>query len=762
MKLPYRAGVVPPRAGCFQDRALARELVTVLASGDTAVLTAEEQTHTSVLAGLGGVGKTQLAIDYAEHAWSSGAVELLVWITASSRDAILSGYARLAHDLTGFEDASTEEAVQRVLAWFAATKTRWLVVLDDVQSPGDVRALWPPVTTTGQVVATTRRRDAALRGYRRRVVEVGLFTPAESSSYLATMLADHPHLLEGAVDLAEELGHLPLALTQAAAYLTDRDLTCAAYRQRLTDQRHTLASLLPDAAELPDGHRATVAATWSLSIELADRLTPVGLARPLLDVASVLDANGIPADVFVTEAILTCLAAVAARPVAGEEARDALGCLHRLSLITLVTRSHERTVRVHALVQRATRDRLTDARLETVARAAADALLRLWPDIERDTAQAQVLRTNTAALCVAGGDHLWQAGTHGLLFRFGRSLAESGSLSAAVDFFQQLCTKAVERLGPDHPDTLTVRHQLAYWRARAGGLTGAVTAFEDLLSDRSRTLGPHHPDTLATRHFLHYLQGETGAPAEAATALAALLPDLVRVLGRYHPIVLLARHDQAYLRGAAGDARGAVTAIEPLLADRTRVMGPDHPDTLNTRGLLARWLAEAGDVAGAISEFEALLSDRIRVLGPEHPATMVTRGHLARWRGEAGNAAGAVAEFRALLNDRLRILGPCHPDTLNARGDLAFWCGRSGDPAGAAVATEELLADRVRILGSDHRVTLMTRAHLARWRGEAGDGDAAVRALEALLPDVVRVLGHEHPQTQAVRDDIHHWRNSKC
>lgn len=588
VRLPHRTGVVPPRAGHFQNRALARELASVLASGDTAVLTAGEPAHTSVLSGLGGVGKTQLAVDHAEHAWDSGAVDLLVWITASSRDAILSSYARLAHDLSGFEGASIEEGAQYVLAWFAATTTRWLVVLDDVRNPDDVRMLWPPATATGQVVATTRRRDAALRGHRRRVVEVGLFTPAESGSYLAAVLADHPHLLTGAVDLAEDLGHLPLALTQAAVYLTNRDLTCAAYRQRLLDQRRTLASVLPDTAELPDGHRATVAATWSLSVELADGLAPVGLARPVLDVASVLDANGIPADLFVTDPVLTYLATVAARPVTDEEARDALGCLYRLSLITLTTRADERTVRVHALVQRATGDRLTDARRETVVRAAGDALLRLWPAVERDTAQAQVLRTNAAALHAAGGERLWNPGPHGVLFRFGRSLAESGSLGAAVDLFRQFRTTALQRLGPDHPDTLAARCQLAYLRARAGDLTSAFAACEDLLTDQSRALGPHHPDTLTTRHLFHYLRGETGSPVEAATALAALLSDLVRVLGRDHQAVLLVRHDLAYFRRAAGDAPGAVAAIEALLADRTRVMGADHPDTLNTRGLLAR------------------------------------------------------------------------------------------------------------------------------------------------------------------------------
>jgi hypothetical protein len=373
--LPHRAGIVPPRAASFQDRAAAGLVAGVLDQGDTVVLTSDGAATTSVLSGLGGVGKTQLAVDYAERLWSARGVELLVWVTADSRDAIVSSYARLATDLTGVEEREPERGAQRLLEWLAGTAARWLVVLDDLQSPRDLDGLWPPTTPTGRVVVTTRRRDAALRGHRRRLVEIGVFTPTEAHDYLRAALTDHPPLLDGGGELARELGYVPLALAQAVAYLLDRGLSCADYRARLADRHRRLASLLPDVEGLPDQHRMTVAATWSLSVERANQLAPVGVAGPLLEVASLLDANGIPAEVFGATGVLEMLADRAGRVVSGEQARDGLACLHRLSLITVDPRSASRAVRVHALVQRVTRDSVPGDRLSRLARVAAGACL---------------------------------------------------------------------------------------------------------------------------------------------------------------------------------------------------------------------------------------------------------------------------------------------------------------------------------------------------------------------------------------------------
>ncbi|MFC0430660.1 tetratricopeptide repeat protein [Kutzneria buriramensis] len=658
--LPHRAGIMPPRAAYFQRR-------TVVEPG----LSGDGQARTSVVSGMGGVGKTQLALDYADALWAAGEVDLLAWITAVTREAIMSGYARLAADLTGAEDDDPEYGSQRLLEWLAGTPTRWLIVLDGLQSPRDLHGLWPPVTPTGRALVTTRRRDAALHGHRRRVVEIGVFAPDEAHCYLRAALAARPQLLDGVEGLAARLGYLPLALAQAGAYMLDRDLACAAYQARLSDRRRSLAALLPDADGLPDEHQATVTATWSLSIEQADRLQPFGLAGPLLAVASLMDPNGIPVEVFTTRAVLELLGAMVSRPITEDDARDGLACLQRLSLLTVGKSSSPRAVRTHALVQRATRESQPADQLSVLVLAVADALVQVWPDVERDAVLGQVLRANVDVLYDVGGEHLWEPGVHEVLWRAGRSLGDSGWIVQADEYFDRLHGAAVERLGPDHPDTLSIRSNVAYWRGEAGDPVATLAAFEALLADELRVLGPDHRETLATRGNIARWLGELGDPHAARAALEDLLAAEIEAFGPHDVFCLTTRGDIAYWQGEAGDPVAALDVFEALLADQLRLLGPDHRDTLTTQGNVAYWRGAAGDPVAAVETFEALLVDQSRVLGPGHRAALTTRSHIAFWLGEAGEPARALDAFEALLADLLRVLGPDHPDTLNVHREVA-------------------------------------------------------------------------------------------
>lgn len=363
-------GVLSPRAGGFQARAQLDQIAMSVAAGDVAV-SPELRSH--VVSGLGGVGKTQLAAEHARALWNQREIDILVWVEATTRQAIVASYARAAAKITTAAAASdAEQAAARWLAWLAGTDRRWLVVLDDVTDPAHLRGLWPPHTRTGRVVVTTRRRDAALRGDGRRIVEVGLFTPEQAAAFLTDRLAHRRDQVQGAAELAEAVGFLPLALAQTGAYIADHPaLSCAGYLVKFTDQRTTVGQVVPDNTGLPDDHRSPGATTWALSVDAANRLSPAGLARPLMELAAVLDPNGIPETIFTARATLTYLARIVGPDVDADVARSDLACLDRFSLITSTQKTPQQAVRAHALVQRAVRETLTSAELASTTQAAA-------------------------------------------------------------------------------------------------------------------------------------------------------------------------------------------------------------------------------------------------------------------------------------------------------------------------------------------------------------------------------------------------------
>ncbi|WP_106686065.1 FxSxx-COOH system tetratricopeptide repeat protein [Streptomyces violaceusniger] len=781
---PHQVGTVPPQARSFQHRGEAELLRAMIGHGIAATHQPSDVSSTrgGVLTGMGGVGKTQLAAAYARSAWQKDGLDVLVWINASTRSAVISGYAQAGVELCRADPADPEQAACTFLAWLAPKAgprpCRWLVVLDDLADPDDVRGLWPPSSPTGRLLVTTRRCDAAVAGTDRRMIEVGLFTQAEALAYLTASLAAHtrtepdPNL----VALAADLGCLPLALSQAAAYLIDAGISTSDYRELLADRTATLADATPD--RLPDDQPLPLHAAWSLSLDRADALRPAGLARPMLELASMLDPSGVPDVVLTSPPALAHLGSHRTRTTAApeqpllrqrltrrspaqvtaNEAVGALRALHRLSLLQHTPGTPHQAVRVHKLIQRATRDSLTDDRHYDLARTAADALLAAWPDPERDTTFAQSLRDNTTALTICAEHELYQPAPHRVLYRAGRSLSAAGQAIAARNYFQRLTDTTTHHMGPDHLDTLLARRGLATAQGETGDAAGAAAAFHELLTDAVRGQGADHFSTLSIRNDIAYWRGKAGDAAAAAAVLAELQDDMVQALGPEDPETLTVRHNLASARRAAGDLEEAVAEFFEVLVDRLRMLGADHPATMAARNNLASARGETGDVEGAVAEFSKLLVAQLRVLGPDHPETLMTRNNLASWRGEAGDVEGAVAEFSKLLVDRRRVLGPDHPETLMTRNNLAYWRGEAGDVEGAAAALTELLADMVRVLGRKHPGTMTTRNNLACKRGQTGDAEGAVAALTELLADRAQVLGYTHPDTLITLSNLVYWR----
>src|SRR5262250_3109845 len=390
---PLLSGVIPQLADSHVPRhESGLGLAASLAPGDTAVLIPSDEAGRS-LGGLGGTGKTQLALAVAHALWDRRALDLVVWLCPSTRDAVVTAYAQARRDIgEAAHGEPAEKAAARFLDWLTETRRPWLVILDDLGDAAVLEGLWPH-GPQGRVIVTSRRPDTAVRAYRPRAVEVGPFSPRESLTYLSSKLHADPDQWIGALDLASDLGYLPIALAQAAALMAETGMDCREYRDRVADRLSRLAGGQADA------YPSIVAATWSLGVELAEQLSPGDLARPMLALTSMLDANGIPGAVLTSQAACPYFTRCrGAPPVDETQARAAVYNLARAGLASVDATSAARTVRVHALVQATVRQNLSAGESADAAHAAAEALLQTWPPPDVPVSFEQAMRDSTARL----------------------------------------------------------------------------------------------------------------------------------------------------------------------------------------------------------------------------------------------------------------------------------------------------------------------------------------------------------------------------
>lgn len=656
-------GRPPPRAGAFQNRGVLKDLM--------ALFGADWRGGAAILQGLGGVGKTQVAAEYARRVREDSDVIVSVWVDATSRDSILHGLSRAAATILGADDRDVRWAADRMLDWLAGTDQRWLVVLDDLRDSQDLVGLWPPHTPYGQVVITTRLRDVAIVVNDALICDVESFTSDEAIAFLTESLARQPGQSEGAPELAQAMGNHALGLAQAAAYIAaHRDMTCATYLALFDRRRQTLSGARPDG--LPRDHRDAIAATWSLSIERADQEAPHSLAQPVLTLASLLHAHGVPAEVFTAEATLRYLRTSSGRAVGGQDVRDTLSCLHRLSLITYDPDIPDQAVGVHALVQRAVYDTMSRRESARAVRAMAATLVRIWPHVESDRELGAALRANAMALRDVVGVRVLHPLVRALWFRVGLSLGECGQAAAARDHFQDVVAVSRSTFGPRSHLTLQACLRLAHWQGEAGDAVGAVSALKQLIREAPQTFRFQRRLKLGARMALARWLTDAKDPVCALAEANSVVDEYRRVLGDRHPKTLYARNIRARCLAALGHPRWAAKEMAALVEEFRRQQNDDGLDTLSARNNMADMYHKAGDYSAAIATYTQLLPDLDRVLGRCHPKTMRTRNNLARCYIDAGDAAVSASDVRQLVEHCDRVLGPSHPETLVAWNNLSL------------------------------------------------------------------------------------------
>ena len=736
---------------------------------------------TQTINGLGGIGKTQIAVEFCHRNRDSYPLGVF-WADASSAETLSDSYKNFAVDLGwAILETPMEDAVKVWLSRIAPL-SGWLLILDNADDPEDVDHLIPN-SASGHIVITTRHHNPGWGG---TPLPVDVMPSEKAEHFLLNR--SHRKAEEGmaAERLAKALGYLPLALEQAAAYLAqNRMIRIVEYLERFEEQQIAFTEKAKSKRPLKGGYEETVATTWEISFEKLPES-----AREALLALVFLNPENIPLDLFHEGRHLGAAMAeldLSDRFVIQDE------IIEPLSAYSFVEVHDEGSLlSVHRLVQAVMLDRLSsEGQLEQSFKRLVTALDELltedprlpsnWPIYDRWILHIQRAMTFWSLsekpfeswLWNRYAHFAWSAGRskdsqlllHQQLYGFRRTLGEEhpstltamanlasslrtlGNAKAARELEEQTLEVSRRTLGEEHPSTLTAMVNLASSLRTLGDAKAARELLEQALEVRRRTLGEEHPSTLTAMANLAESLRALGDATAARELLEQTLEVRRRTLGEEHPSTLTAMANLASSLWALGDAKAARELLEQTLEVSRRTLGEEHPDTLTAMANLAESLRALGNAKAARELLEQALEVRRRTLGEEHPSTLTAMANLAESLRALGDATAARELLEQTLEVRRRTLGEEHPSTLTAMANLASSLWALGDAKTARELLEQALEVSRRTLGEEHPDTLTAMANLAEFLRALGNATAARELLEQALEVRRRTLGEEHPDT---------------
>jgi tetratricopeptide (TPR) repeat protein len=658
----------------------------------------DKEYQKAALMGLGGVGKTQIALHFAfwvkEHKPGYSVFWLPVLSRASFEQACIGIIKEYAIQVTDTEDP--KESVQRYLSSKDAGK--WLLIVDNADDievllePGDYsRSIYDyfPNSDKGLILFTTRSPKVAVSVAKSAVETVLEMSLEEATNYLERSLI-HKALIkedQGVTDLLKAVACLPLAITQAAAYINENNCTIAEYLQLFSHTDQNTIELM--SSEFYDdtrykGTKNAVATTWLVSFHQIRKIDE--FAARLLSFMAWIESRDIPQSIL---------------PQASEQQlMQAIGIL--LGYGFLSRRSDRKTYDMHSLVHLATRVWIKkEEEMENTFHNVVSHLVRVFPSDEWENRElwqkyiphaTKVLETSNIA-----GDEGCQLG-----YLVGRCLNMDKRAREAVTLLKNVVRIREKTLAEDHPSRLASQHSLAGAYHSNGQVKEAVKLLEHVVRIQERILAKDHSLQLASQYSLAGAYQSNGQVEEAVKLLEHVVRTWERILAEDHPSRLTSQNGLAGAYRANGQIKEAVKLLEHVVRIREKTLAEDHPSRLASQHGLAGAYHSNKQIKEAVKLLKHMVRIREKTLAEDHPSRLISQHGLAAAYHSNGQVKEAVKLLEHVVRIQQKILAKDHPSQLASQHGLAAAYHANGQVKEAVKLLQHVVRIQQKILAKDH------------------------------------------------------------
>ncbi len=672
-------------------------LYTILQNSKSAALT-----QTQAISGLGGIGKTQIAVEYAyryrDHYQS------IFWITASTREAFTADFVMLAAllDLPEQHEQDQDIVIRAVKRWLT-THTHWLLILDNVDNL-EMLADYLPVHSTGDVLLTTRLQALGTLAQSIEVEKMGLDEGVIFLLRRTKVLVPGASLGQStkesqaqAAEIVTALDGLPLALDQAGAYIEETRCGLSQYLDLYGTRRK---ELLLRRGRFPVDHPDSVAATWSLSFQRVEQESLA--AADLLRLLAFLNPEAIPEEIIIMGAaeLGPALEGLDSEPL---KIDTIIELLLRYSLIRRTSESQ--SLSMHRLVQAVLKDGLDKGTQRLWAERTIRAVNRAFPDVELKTWER----------CQRCFPHVL------------------------------ICATYIEEFEMTFPEAARLFNEAAAYLIVHAQYEQAESLLQQALTIRQQVLEVNHPDTARTLNDLGVLYLTQGKYQQAEPLLQKALAIRQKKLGVEHPDTAANLNNRALLYYEQGRYSSAERMYQEALEIRRRVLKPGHPDIAQSLNNLAQLYTVQGKFSQAESLYEEALSSQEKTLGSEHPLVAQTLNNLALLYRSKGEYAQAEQYYQQALHIQEQVLGSDHPDVAETLNNLARLYRAMGAYEKAEPLYQRALHIRETTFGTDHHLVAHSYYSMAKLYHSQGKYSEAEKLCEEALRIQEQRLGTSHP-----------------